>query len=206
MNDAAHPLIRNLLQVCNLADSEFARGRKVHGARILCGRGCSQCCSQVFQITEVEAARISAHVAGLPAADRATLQAAAQAYVADRARLFGGAEAWGQTAPAGAALPCPALGAEGECTIYEARPIICRKFGVPIFNPDRPERVMACELSFKPGESFADSELVSRQTALYRAQQQLQAQWNEAGGARSDAPWTIARAIIEDARNLLPKA
>lgn len=205
MAELAHPMIRNLQQVCDLADAEFARGRQVHGARILCGRGCSQCCSQVFQITEVEAARISAHVAGLPAAEQANLKATAHEYVAARAKLFSGAEAWGQAAPAGSALPCPALGAEGECTIYEARPIICRKFGVPIFNPDRPERVMACELNFRPGESFADNELVSRQTALYRAQQQLQAQWNEAGGARSETPWTIARAIIQDARALLPK-
>lgn len=199
-------MIRKLQQVCADADAEFARGLRVHGDRIRCGRGCSQCCSQVFQITEVEAAQIAAHVTALPEATSNQLRDRASAYLEQRSRLFGGREAWGQAAPAGTALACPALGEEGECTIYAARPIICRKFGVPIFNPEKPERVMACELNFKPGESFADSELVSRQTALFRAQQTLQAAWNDAGAARSDAPWTIARAIVEDARHLLPEA
>lgn len=201
---ADHPLLNQLQRVCAQADAEFARAAAVHGSRIRCGRGCSDCCSQVFQITEVEAARIHEHVQTLPAAEREALQAKAREYISARAELFDHAEQWGSPMPQGAGLPCPALGGEGECTIYAARPIICRKFGVPIFNPDNPGRVSACELNFKAGDAIEDAGLVANQTALYRAQQQLQSAWNEQGGGRDDAPISIARAIIEDFRPLLP--
>ncbi|MCC7509444.1 MAG: YkgJ family cysteine cluster protein [Planctomycetes bacterium] len=203
MTDQTHPLIRQLESVCARADAEFERGRRVHGARILCAAGCSSCCSQIFQITEVEAARIAAHVAQLPQAARDLLQARARENLRKRDWLFSGNEQWGDSL-GGGGNPCPALTPEGACGMYEARPIMCRKFGVPIFNPDKPQNVMACELNFKPGEAIEDAQLVSNQTALYRAQQQLQADWNDAGGGRDDRPWCIARAIVEDARKFLP--
>jgi Fe-S-cluster containining protein len=202
MSFETHPLILRLQQLCAHADAEFERGRRLHGARILCAAGCSSCCSQIFQITEVEAARISQHVASLPEPERKRLQAKAAENLRKRKALFGD-EKWGDTAT-GAGIPCPALTEEGACGMYEARPVMCRKFGVPIFNPDKPDRVMACELNFAPGEAIEDDQLVEKQTALYRAQQQLQAEWNEAGGGRDDKPWSIARAIVEDARHLLP--
>ncbi|MBK8207388.1 MAG: YkgJ family cysteine cluster protein [Planctomycetes bacterium] len=203
MTEQTHPLIRQLEAVCARADAEFERGRSVHGARILCAAGCSSCCSQIFQITEVEAARIAAHVAQLPPADRDLLQSRARENVRKREWLFSGNEQWGDSL-SGGGNPCPALTTDGACGMYEARPIMCRKFGVPIFNPDKPQNVMACELNFKPGEAIEDAQLVSNQTALYRAQQQLQADWNESGGGRDDKPWCIARAIVEDATKFLP--
>lgn len=203
MSSETHPLIRRLEELCSRADAEFERGRRLHGARILCAAGCSSCCSQIFQITEVEAARISRHVASLPEAERASLQAKAAENLRKRAALFNGVEEWGDTAT-GAGIPCPALTEEGACGMYEARPVMCRKFGVPIFNPDKPERVMACELNFAPGEAIEDDKLVEKQIDLYRAQQQLQADWNQAGGGRDDKPWSIARAIAEDASKFLP--
>lgn len=198
-----HPLLDHLSRVSSLADAEFARGSALHGSRIQCKRGCSDCCGQLFRITEPEAARISAFVAGLPAAERDAMRAAALEYLRKRAHLLG-AETWESALPPGARLPCPALGAQGECRIYEARPVICRKFGVPIFNPDRPAAVMACELNFKAGEPIEDDALVEKQTSLYRAQQDLQAAWNAAGGARSEAPLCVASALADDLRGLLP--
>lgn len=203
MTVQTHPLVQSLAGVCAQADAEFERGRRVHGARILCAAGCSTCCSQIFQITEVEAARISQHVATLPEAERHALHARARDNLRKRNWLFNGREQWGDSM-AGGGNPCPALTPEGACGMYEVRPIMCRKFGVPIFNPDKPQSVMACELNFKPGDEIEDAELVAQQTSLYRAQQDLQAEWNEAGGGRDDKPWCIARAIIEDATKFLP--
>ncbi|MBX3459054.1 MAG: YkgJ family cysteine cluster protein [Planctomycetes bacterium] len=203
MADQTHPLIEQLKQVCAQADAEFERGRRVHGARILCAAGCSSCCSQIFQITEVEAARISQHVATLPEAERAALQARARENLRRRNWLFNDNERWGDSLASGG-NPCPALTSKGACGMYDARPIMCRKFGVPIFNPDKPASVMACELNFKPGDEIEDAELVEQQTALYRAQQDLQADWNGMRGGRDDKPWSIARAIVEDATKFLP--
>lgn len=195
--------MKQLESLCAAADREFARGAALHGPRILCRRGCSDCCGQVFRITEPEAARISQFVTGLDAPERDRMQAAAQAYLARRTRLFGGAETWESPLPTGTRLPCPALTADGACGIYEARPIICRKFGVPVFNPDKGS-VTACELNFKPGDPIEDSQLVSQQTSLYRAQQALQAAWNDAGGARVDDPLCVASALASDLSGLAP--
>lgn len=203
MAGQTHPLVQSLARVCAQADAEFERGRRVHGARILCAAGCSTCCSQIFQITEVEAARISQHVATLPEAERAALQSRARDNLLKRNWLFNDREQWGDSM-AGGGNPCPALTPQGACGMYEARPIMCRKFGVPIYNPDKPQTVMACELNFKPGDEIEDAELVQQQTSLYRAQQDLQAEWNGAGGGRDDKPWCIARAIVEDATKFLP--
>lgn len=204
MDVADHPLIAQLKQVCAKANAEFDRGLAVHGPRIRCAPGCSSCCSQIFQITEVEAARISAWVKALPEAERAALQARARLNLAERAKLFDGPEQWGDNAPRGRGTPCPALTEAGACGMYEVRPIMCRKFGVPIFNPDRPDRVLACELNFADGEAIEDPGLVENQTALYRAQQAMQAEYNEAGGKRDNRPICIARAMVEDFTGYLP--
>jgi Fe-S-cluster containining protein len=198
------PLISQLEQVCAQAEAEFDRGKRVHGARIHCAPGCSSCCSQIFQITEVEAARISVHVKSLPEAERKALQARARLNLAERAKLFPGGEQWGSTVARGRGTPCPALTPDGACGMYEARPIMCRKFGVPIFNPDKPDSVMACELNFADGEAIEDDGLVENQTRLYRAQQKLQADYNDAEGRRDDKPICIARAIVEDFTDYLP--
>lgn len=116
--------------------------------------------------------------------------------------LFGGNEQWGDTLEGGG-LPCPALTENGACGIYEARPILCRKFGVPIYNPDKPGQVMACELNFAPGDAIEDDQLVTKQTSLYESQLALQSEWNNQGGARDSKPWSVARAIAEPAADML---
>jgi Fe-S-cluster containining protein len=195
-------IMQQLAELSAMADAEFERGRDLHGSRILCAAGCSSCCSQIFQITEPEAARISAHVAELAPAERERLQAAANGYLERRQALLPD-EQWGDPPPA-AGIPCPALTADGSCGIYPVRPVLCRKFGVPIYNPEKPERVMACELNFAPGEAIEDPELIEQQTRLFQEQQRLQAAWNEAGGHRDAKPLNVARAIAENHADNLP--
>lgn len=204
MDASKHPLIQELRGLCAKANAEFDRGLRVHGDRIQCAPGCSSCCSQIFQITEVEAARISAYVQLLPEPQRKALQAKARKNLVERAKLFPEGEKWGDSVERGRGTPCPALDEDGACGMYEVRPVMCRKFGVPIFNPNRPDRVMACELNFKDGEAINDPDLVGAQTDLYQAQLEMQAAYNDAGGRRDDKPICIARAIVEDFTSYLP--
>lgn len=181
-------------------ESEFSRNRGLHGDRIHCRAGCSDCCSQLFQITEPEAAVIATGMKALEpeAADR--IRNRANQYLADREVLVsrqGEPEAWGSLPPAGSRLPCPAL-ESGVCQIYPYRPMICRKFGIPLWNPDRPGRVYACELNFRDGEAIEDPELIQIQTGLHGRWKRLQAEYNLQGGPRDLQPITIARAILED--------
>jgi hypothetical protein len=153
----------------------------------------------MFSISALEAAVIARAVAALPAEHREPLRQRARAYVS-RATDLGLGEA-GQseeslTPRTGVRLPCPAL-EDDACGIYGARPLICRKWGMPLFDPSKPDRLLACELNFQSGEFVDAGGLVSRQTALLE-------QWvtvkDEAAGALP-APvrtYTIAEAILAD--------
>lgn len=194
------PVNSNFRQISALWEEEFARNRRLHGHRIQCRPGCSDCCSQLFQITEIEAAEVSRGVRELPEPQRRRLEDRARAYRAERAGIVsrqGEPEAWGSLPPPGARLPCPALEG-GVCVIYAHRPLICRRFGIPLWNPDRPGRVYACELNFRDGEEIEDPQLIRIHTDLHQRWKRAQEQYNEAGGFRDREPITVARAILED--------
>lgn len=189
-------------------EEEFQRNRARYGERIHCRKGCSECCSQMFLITEVEAAYISRAVKKFSAGRRAVLRRRAREYLARREEILAQRsvpDEWGALPPPGLRLPCPAL-ENGACSIYEHRPLICRKYGIPLFNPKKPERIFACELNFAPGEEIDDPELVQIQTGLFRRSEELQAEYNRQGGRRDSKPLTVARAILEDFEDCLPGA
>jgi Fe-S-cluster containining protein len=148
-------------------DAEFRTEADRFGERIQCRRGCSMCCSQMFAILPLEAARVADAVRSLPAALRQRVVARARAYV-EAARRMGlrGPHPGDPIRPRQRVrLPCPAL--EGDaCTIYEGRPLICRKWGIPIYDPAKPNQLQSCELNFAPGESIPVGDLPERHTAL----------------------------------------
>lgn len=92
-------------------DAFFSRVEARHGGDMACQTGCSDCCHVRLTVTTVEAAAITAHLEGLPAAERATLARRAAGAPPDR---------------------CAALDALGRCQIYAARPVVCRSHGAPI--------------------------------------------------------------------------
>ncbi|HEV2417107.1 MAG TPA: YkgJ family cysteine cluster protein [Terriglobia bacterium] len=195
------------LQVAARWAAEFERNRKLHGDKIHCGKGCCDCCSQMFQITEVEAAYISSTIKELPPNRQSEMRARARKYLAQREKLLASRnvpDAWGSLPPPGLRLPCPAL-EDGACSIYDHRPMICRKYGIPLYSPQKPDRIFACELNFKPGEEIIDSDLVQIHTQLYDRWAGVQAEYNQQGGRRDPKPLTVARAILEDFEPCLPE-
>jgi len=82
--------------------------------------------------------------------------------------------------------------------------LICRKFGIPLYNPLKPDRVFACELNFSPGEEIDDPRLVQIQTGIYDDWKVAQGDYNAACGLRDDFPITVARALLEDFEGYLP--
>lgn len=73
-------------------------------ADIACRKGCASCCVEGLTVLSVEAAAIALHL--------------------EETGLSG----MPSPPPGG----CAFLDAEGACTIYEARPVLCRTHGVPI--------------------------------------------------------------------------
>ncbi|MDI1449892.1 YkgJ family cysteine cluster protein [Polyangium sp. 6x1] len=97
-------------------DAFFARGKGRHGEAITCRAGCDDCCRRRFSVTTIEAAAVEEALDRLSAEERQKVAARA----AD---------------PAGTV--CPALGEDGRCAVYEARPTICRTHGLPIRFTER---------------------------------------------------------------------
>lgn len=152
-----------------LIQQEFDRNLNRYGEKIQCRKGCSKCCSQIFRITLLDGWIISEHLRSLPEARRNELKHKASEYEEG--------------------LPCPALGTEGECTIYESRPVICRRFGMPIYDYKNPANVYACELNFAQGEEIADDELIPNQT-------EIGVKWDKLKDEFGTGYTTIAEAIL----------
>ncbi len=187
--------------ITDLIQVEFDRNLELYGDKIQCRKGCSKCCSQIFRITKLDGWMISEHVKSLPEVRRNELQQKAGEYLEQVPLIKGDLGGFDNTDhPVSSShpsltkegnygLPCPALGLEGECTIYEARPVICRRFGMPIYDYKNPTNVHACELNFKDGDEITDTQLIPNQT-------EIGMKWDEVKDEFGEGSTTIAEAIV----------
>lgn len=123
------PAIRRLKVHLAMIERDVAPVVDRYRAHMQCRPGCSSCCQQTFRVSGLEGAFLQA---GLEAAAPDVRDD-----IVERAR----SHAEGQ--------PCPALSNDGRCRLYEHRPRICRKYGIPLWHPDRPHEVRTCELNFR---------------------------------------------------------
>lgn len=151
-------LKQKFYDITTLIQQEFERNIELYGEKIQCKKGCSKCCSQIFRITKLDGWIICEHIKTLPEPGRKQIQQKAKDYVLG--------------------TPCPALNEHGECVIYEARPVICRRFGMPIFDYKNPGNIHACELNFKDGDEIIDDKLVPNQTAIGKKWDEFKAEFN----------------------------
>lgn len=199
-------ILEHYSEIRTAVDREFRRNRRLHGGKIRCGRGCTDCCHQIFSITEVEAAAISRLVKMVTPQARENLESNARAYLPRRQEILrqhGYIRAWGHLPKPETRLACPAL-INGECAIYSERPIVCRKFGIPLHHPEQPGRIFACELNFRPGETYHDPQLVSIQSNIARQWTELQSEFDAAGGGRGPEPISVADALLGDYEPYIP--
>ena len=104
---------------------------------VQCRAGCSDCCSQSFTVSALEGELLRK---GLAESDV-------------REDILARARQW-QTGQ-----PCPVLSDDGRCRLYAHRPRICRKYGIPLWHPDRPNEVRTCPKNFV-GVADIDPDLV----------------------------------------------
>lgn len=162
-------------KLLNLIDTEFSRNKILHGEKIKCDKGCSKCCYQNFRITGIDAKIIADHINSLCEEDMKILTTKAFEYLESKDKL---------------SKPCPALSPDGVCTIYEARPVVCRRFGPPMYDYKTPDRIHSCELNFSEGEEIIDEDLIERQTEIGKTWDELKLEFN-----RGDKTFLIAEAI-----------
>ena len=127
MNDTARDRLRALLRVI---DTDVEPVVERYRSHIECAKGCSDCCHQTFRVSALEGAFLREGLAATDPQTRADILRRAQDYEPD------------------ARQPCPVLSDQGACRLYAHRPRICRKYGIPLWNPERPERVDTCPKNF----------------------------------------------------------
>ncbi len=131
-------------------DRAFDATRALPEAVVPCGKGCSACCTAVFEIHAADVPLLREGLALLDAADRADILARAETVrdrMATEARRLEATEPsfrdWDAVAldgvPARALAEladrvtdaCPVLDAAGSCRLHAHRPAICRLQGLP---------------------------------------------------------------------------
>jgi Fe-S-cluster containining protein len=110
-----------------------------------CAKGCASCCSQFFEISEIEFHWIKSHIKNLSSEAQLTLQENANILTSlfkeNWPAFYNDFFAKGHSLTHSETyydhpdrhivrLPCIFLSAEGACQIYEVRPIVCRTTGV----------------------------------------------------------------------------
>ena len=124
-----------LVQLRRRVDDHFAAAVQRSPGAFACREGCDACCHRRFSVFGVEAAALREALTALAAADP-PLRARIRAQADDPA-------AQGRCA----------LLVDGRCSVYAARPLICRSHGLPIAVEDESGRVRvdACPLNFREG-------------------------------------------------------
>ena len=129
---AIDPDARARLRVhLRLLDDDIAPVVQRWAHHIRCEAGCSDCCHQTFRVSELEGAYLREGLRALEPSVAADILARARAYAPDER------------------APCPVLDEDGRCRLYAHRPRICRKYGIPLWHPDRPHEVTTCPKNFR---------------------------------------------------------
>lgn len=172
---------RTLLQ---RLDSWFAQAMAEHGELIPCRAGCTACCHGPFDISPADAELLREGLAALPSKERAEVRVRADLLLTRMRELAPGWEApWDVTAlgeegfdrvaEALAEAPCPLLGDDGKCRVYEYRPLVCRLIGLPMLTDLGETLENACPIQDRfpgypemPGVPFAYADFAAEEMAI----------------------------------------
>jgi len=137
--------LENYRQLVAKVDDLCARIEEKYREQIVCRKGCDDCCRHL-SLFWVEGVALALALEELPDEEAEHLR--------QRAR---------QATPDG---PCPLL-ENGQCLLYQARPIICRTHGLPLLGHRDGERFIdCCPENFKgldslPATAVIDLELLN---------------------------------------------
>ncbi|MCC2641941.1 MAG: hypothetical protein K0S45_2354 [Nitrospira sp.] len=125
------------------AEQWFQRAQAALLGAIPCRRGCCQCCTGTFPITQLDALELQLGLDTLPSMERDAIVTRARAQIATLETAYPvlrsrpGLDEWDdrtvdEVVERFSELPCPALTADGACGMYAFRPMTCRTMGIPI--------------------------------------------------------------------------
>ena len=170
------------------ADAFFGGVMREQPQNLQCGRGCSLCCYGLFEIGSGDVPVLAEGLEKLhPMRRKMIIRRAVEIVASSRHPNLRECESIEKEAffERTASTPCPNLDDNGACMVYDARPLVCRTFGLPLRNADA-YLGDVCELNFTEAN---DDEKLSAAWDL---------QWEDELGREDE--FTIPEAIVLVAR------
>lgn len=145
MKPSIDTILQNYRLLLNSVDSWFARAASAAGDAVRCGKGCSACCRGLFDITLLDALflrqsydKLSPSVQEVVLSrvlkQRDALQLAWPELSPPNIINFLTDEDLSRLMPEDDPTPCPLLGEDNLCLVYENRPMTCRLHGIPLVD------------------------------------------------------------------------
>ncbi|WP_432735697.1 YkgJ family cysteine cluster protein [Maridesulfovibrio sp. FT414] len=173
---------------------------------IKCGKGCSDCCHALFDLTLIEAIYVNhkfndkyrgmerseiMHRADV--ADRQVHKIKRRAYKASQAGTPA-SEILKEVSMA--RVRCPLLKDENLCALYEARPLTCRIYGVPM---NIGGQAHSCQKSgFAPGKAYPTINMDTLQSKLMELSEELAASINSRLRELPEVLVPVSMALVTD--------
>ena len=151
--------------------------------QVKCVRGCDDCCHALFDLSLVEAMYLNREFNRrfegtldrqqmLDRADEAERKQHKHIRKAHKAREKGEKDETLLKELAKVRIRCPLLGEESVCTMYEARPLTCRLYGIPMSIAGETH---SCGLSgFEPGKPYPTVQVEKIQDRLVELSKAIQ--------------------------------
>lgn len=175
MKAELEPIFQQYERLRDQADALFERVAGEYPQCVKCGPGCDDCCHALFDLSLVEAMYINQAFHNKFGYGPARSHILEKASKSDRQlarlkrKMFLEEKAGTKTdeiltQAALLRIPCPLLDDQHRCALYEARPITCRLYGIPL-NIGGKSHV--CGLSaFEPGRDYPAVQVGKIQASL----------------------------------------
>lgn len=145
MKNNLDQILTSYAALLSSVDRWFARAAEAAGKAVVCSRGCSDCCRGLFDITLLDACLLKRGFDRLPAPAReqATDKALTRVEVMQAVRPdlehpyilnVWPEDEWEELMPDEDETPCPLLDDDGNCLVYDYRPMTCRLHGLPLID------------------------------------------------------------------------
>ena len=166
-----HPAARQWRTSLERIDGWFEGRRRDTGDVVPCRAGCTACCHGPFDISIADALLLREAIAELPPADQLDIRDRGRRLLARMTALTPQWHAPWDIADLGepgfdllveslAEVPCPLLGDDGRCRVYQARPLVCRMRGLPMMTAEGLVLENACPIQEQfPGYAALDPAL-----------------------------------------------
>lgn len=138
-------ILREYGELLSSVDRWFSRSMRAAGEAVSCAKGCCGCCRGLFDITLMDACFLKRGFDRLPPGVRMAVRDRSLKRLDGLKSVRPGLEQpyvlniwpedeWEPLMPDDDETPCPLLGEDGLCLVYDHRPMTCRLHGIPLVD------------------------------------------------------------------------